>query len=415
MSPAAYAPDSSPEGRAHQVLAIRARSIVTLAGEDPARGARLFAPLKKIDNAVLIVRDGMVDEVRPWSAGAAPAGALVRDLGAVCLAPACVNAHTHLELSHLAEKTRWGRGFTAWLQSLIPLLGAAPQADAVESACTALALYGTLYVGNITGSLPGGTVLADAACNEAGLTASHFCEWFGFGAPFADNDRPWPPRCRQAVTEDPFLMARCAPGGHALYSTGPEILSAARKDCSRMGRVFSFHLAESPEETQLLTSGSGPLRDLYAGVVLPPDWSAPGLRPLAYAVKLGLLGPGTLAVHGVQLDAQEVEVLAASGAALCLCPRSNRNLGVGVPPVRELMESGALLCLGTDGLTSNRDLDVRKEAVWLRETMDVPPEALVRMLTVNGAAALNLLGCGAGRLEKGGPADFCVLPENLTY
>ena len=37
------------------------------------------------------------------------------------------------------------------------------------------------------------------------------------------------------------------------------------------------------------------------------------------------------------------------------------------------------------------------------------------MLTVNGAAALNLLGCGAGRLEKGGPADFCVLPENLTY
>lgn len=59
-----------------------------------------------------------------------------------------------LELSHLAEKTRWGRGFTAWLQSLIPLLGAAPQADAVESACAALALYGTLYVGNITGSLP---------------------------------------------------------------------------------------------------------------------------------------------------------------------------------------------------------------------------------------------------------------------
>lgn len=88
---------------------------------------------------------------------------------------------------------------------------------------------------------------------------------------------------------------------------------------------------------------------------------------------------------------------------------------MGVAPVREMMESGALLCLGTDGLTSNRDLDVRKEAVWLRETLDVPPEALVRMLTVNGAAALNVLGCGAGRLEKGGPADFCVLPETLTY
>ena len=132
------------------VLAIRARSILTLAGEGPARAARLFAPLKKIDNGVLLVRDGMVEDVLPWSQVRLPAGALVRDVGPVCLAPASVNAHTHLELSHLAEKTRWGRGFTAWLQSLVPLLGAAPQTDAVENACASLALYGTLYVGNIT-------------------------------------------------------------------------------------------------------------------------------------------------------------------------------------------------------------------------------------------------------------------------
>lgn len=406
---------SPPDVSSAAPLAIRAKSILTLGGEGPARAARLFAPLKKIDNGVLLVREGLVEDVLPWSQARLPAGTLVRDVGPVCLAPACVNAHTHLELSHLAEKTRWGRGFTPWLQSLIPLMGEAPQAEAVESACASLALSGTLYVGNITGSLPGGTVLADAACAEAGLTVSHFCEWFGFGAPFADHERPWPPRCRRALEDDPFLMARCAPGGHALYSTGPDIMAASRRDCARMGRVFSFHLAESPEETRLLTMGDGPLREVYEGVVLPAGWTAPGLRPLAYAVKLGLLGTGALAVHGTQLDAQEVEVLAASGAALCLCPRSNRNLGVGVPPVRELMESGVLLCLGTDGLTSNRDLDVRKEAVWLRETMDVPPEALVRMLTVNGAAALNLLACGAGRLEKGGPADFCVLPDTLTY
>ena len=406
---------SAPAAPDDAVLAIRAKSIITLGGDGPARAARLFAPLKKIDNGVLLVRDGLVEDVLPWSQARLPAGALVRDVGPVCLAPACVNAHTHLELSHLAGKTRFGRGFTAWLQSLVPLLAEKPDQECVESACADMARTGALYVGNITGSLPGGTLLADAACRDAGLTVSHFCEWFGFGAPFADAERPWPPRCRQAVTDDPFLMARCAPGGHALYSTGSEVLAAARDDCMRMGRVFSFHLAESPEETSLLASGEGPLRQFYEGVVLPPEWTAPGLRPLAYAVKLGLLGPGTLAVHGVQLDAQEVEVLAASGSALCLCPRSNRNIGVGVPPVRELMESGCLLCLGTDGLTSNRDLDVRQEAVWLRETLDVPPEALVRMLTINGAAALNMLASGAGRLEPGGPADFCVLPEALTY
>ena len=396
-------------------LAIRARSIVTLAGEGPSRGARLFAPLKKIDNAVLIVRGGLVEEVRPWSAAAAPAGAVVRDVGAVCLAPACVNAHTHLELSHLAGRTVWGKGFTIWLQSLVPLLPEAPQMQAMENACAHMAGTGTLYAGNITGSLPGGTLLADAACRQTGIAVSHFCEWFGFGAPFADGIRPWPPRCRAALQDDPFLAARCGPGGHALYSTAPDILTAAKQDCARMGRIFSFHLAESPDETQMLVTGDGPLRHFYDQAVLPEHWQAPGLRPLAYAVKLGLLGAGTLAVHGTQLDAQEVEVLAASGAALCLCPRSNRNLGLGVPPVRDLLESGCLLCLGTDGLTSNRDLDVRQEAAWLRENLDVPPEALVRLMTVNGAAALNLLSNGAGRLEPGSPAAFCVLPEALVY
>ena len=58
---------------------------------------------------------------------------------------------------------------------------------------------------------------------------------------------------------------------------------------------------------------------------------------------------------------------------------------------------------------------MRQEAVYLRESLDVPPEALVRLLTVNGAAALGLGGSGAGRLTPGAPANFCLLPEALTY
>ena len=400
------------------VLAIRARTIVPLSGESPARGARLFAALKKIDNAVLLVRDGLVEDVLPWKNARLPAGTRVRDVGPVCLIPACVSAHAHIQLSWLAGRTLWGKGFTAWLASMIPQLGTASAAEvaaAAENACESLAASGALHVGDVGGTLRGALTLVDRACRAAGLGVSHFCEWFGFGPPFIDDERPWPPRCREELAADPDLAGRCAPAGHALYSTAPEVLRAAREHCSRNNTVFSFHLAESPEENQLLISGDGPLYDCYAGTVLPEGWRPPGMRPLAYAASLGLLGPGTLAVHGVQLDAQEVEVLAAGGTALCLCPRSNRNLGVGTPPVRALMENGGLLCLGTDGLTSNTDLDVRQEAVYLRESLDVPPEALVRLLTVNGAAALGLSDAGAGRLTPGGPAAFCILPEMLTY
>lgn len=401
---------------ASSVLAIRARTIVPLSGESPALGAGLFAALKKIDNAVLLVRDGLVEDVLPWKNARLPAGARVRDVGPVCLIPACVNAHTHLQLSWLAGRTLWGKGFAAWLASMIPQLSTASAGEvvsAVESACESLAAAGALHVGDVGGSLRGALTLVDRHCRAAGVGVSHFCEWFGFGPPFIDNEGPWPPRCRDELAADPALAVRCAPAGHALYSTAPEVLRAAREYCARNNAVFSFHLAESPEETQLLTDGNGPLYDCYAGTVLPEDWRPPGMRPLAYAAGLGLLGPGALAVHGVQLDAREVEALAAGGTALCLCPRSNRNLDVGAPPVRALMENDVLLCLGTDGLTSNTDLDVRQEAVCLREHLDVPPEALIRLLTVNGAAALGL--SDAGRLTPGGPAAFCILPEILTY
>ena len=399
------------------LLAIRARSILSLNGESPARGERLFAPLKKIDNAVLLVREGLVLDVLPWKEADLPAGAQVRDVGPVCLAPAVVNAHCHIQLSCLKGRTLWGKGFSAWLSSMIPLLHEADAHTAglaVQDACEDIASSGTLHVGDVGGSLPGRLSMVHAACCATGLGVTHFCEWFGFGPPFADTQGPWPPRCREEAEADMALAACCAPAGHALYSTGPDILQAARRYCAQHGRIFSFHLAESSEETELLTDGTGPLYQCYAGKVLPGAWRAPGKRPVALAADLGLLGPGSLAVHGVHLNADETGMLADSGTALCLCPRSNSTLGVGLPPVGDLLESGTLLCLGTDGLTSNTDLDVRQEAVFLREHLDVPPEALVRMLTVNGAAAVGLPQ-PAGSLSPGSPARFCILPEALTY
>ena len=402
-------------------LAFRARSLVPLAGEGPARGAALLAPLARLDDALILTRAGRVEEVRPWKNARLPAGTRVRDMGDVCLMPACANAHTHLQLSWLAGRTRWGHGFAAWLDSLVPQL-IAPARDGEEPArrhraaardCAALSGDVTHGRGDVGGSSPGALSRVREACTAAGLEARHFCEWFGFAPPLIDAEGPWPPRCRAEISADRRLENECAPCGHALYSTAPDILRAAREWCAGTGRVFSFHLAESPEETELLATGAGALRACYEGSVLPADWQPPRLRPLAFASALGLLGPGVLAVHGVQLEEEEIGTLAASGAALCLCPRSNRNLAVGVAPVRALLESGVLLCLGTDGLTSNEDLDVRNEAVWLREHLDLPPRALLRLLTVNGAAALGFPR-GAGTLAPGAPAVFAVVPEALA-
>lgn len=401
-----------------EAIVIRARGLVTLAGEGPARGEQLFAPLRRLDDAALLLVNGRVEEATSWKRCSPPPGSEVRDMGDVCLMPGVINAHCHLQLSHLAGRTRWGEGFSAWLESLISLLREPLSPEAVRKACEDMAARGTVHVGDYAGE---GLPMTDVAARRAGLGITHFCEWFGMDEPFVDAGRPWPPRCREALEQGGApatditvpLEARCAPAGHALYSTAPDVLRDARQWCREHGRVFALHLAESPEETRLLLEGDGPLFDVYDGIVLPEDWRRPGLRPLALAMKLGLVGEGTLAVHGVQLDAQEMAVLAASGAALCLCPRSNAHLGVGEAPLFSALENGVLCCLGTDGLTSNTDLDVRQEAVFLRERRDVPPEALLRLLTVNAAAALRLPS--AGRLEPGAPGVFSILPDALRF
>lgn len=164
------------------------------------------------------------------------------------------------------------------------------------------------------------------------MGVTHFCEWFGGQAPFIDDGRPWPPRCRALLERRPEVAGRCAPAGHALYSTDARVLQDARQWCRLKGRPFALHLAESEDETRLLLDGEGPLWACYRGMVLPEDWAVPHLRPVAYARRLDLLGPGTLAVHGVQLEPAEVTALAASGQRLCLCPRSNEYLAVGTRP-----------------------------------------------------------------------------------
>lgn len=394
-------------------VALRARTVYPLTEEGPARGwEALAAPLRALDNGAVLLRHGIVEAVDRWPLDLPP-GTEVRDLGDVALIPGIINAHCHIQLSWTAGRTLWGQGFSPWLRSLIGLLRTQDppeeRAAAIDGACAALADCGTRHAGDYAGQNLL-TVDAAAARHEVGIT--HFCEWFGAKTPFIDQRRPWPPRCRYAAATVPGLGRRCAPAGHALYSTDEDVLRDAHAFCKALDRPFALHLAENEEEMRLLELGDGPLWELYAGTVLPHSWQAPHMRPVAWARSLGLLGPGTLAVHCVHVDAAEAALLAHSGTAVCLCPRSNANLAVGVAPVEMLAHAGVLLCLGTDGLSSCTDLDVRKEAVALRQRWGLPAEALIRMLTVNAVAALGL-GDTLGRLYPGSTAGIAVLPEEL--
>ena len=81
---------------------------------------------------------------------------------------------------------------------------------------------------------------------------------------------------------------------------------------------------------------------------------------------------------------------------VALCPRSNRNLGVGTADVPALLSAGVRLCLGTDSLASVETLDVLDDAVLLRRQFPaIDPATIVRMATAGGAEALGLDDLGS--------------------
>ncbi len=370
--------------------AIHCRKVITLSGEGPSRGRDLFAPLVTLDNVVIISVNNVIESIEPFRGRAAYHGMDWVDMGDATLCPAFVNAHCHLQLSHLRGQTLLGQGFMPWLKSLVPLLRQPMREEELSLALEEMRAGGTAFVADYTGpALP--AVAGPLA--EKGLEALFLYECFGF------SKENW---LTDGTIKVPQIFSgyNCALAGHALYSTSENILRGARAWCAANGKPFAIHLAESPEEVETLTTGQGVMADFFKEKGIYPDnWSAPGLVPVRQAHKLGLLGAGTLAVHAVQCSEEDTALLAAEGTAICLCPRSNAAIGVGVAPVADFIDAGLLLCLGTDSLASNYSLDITQEAFFLRDNADLPPQALLRMLSVNGAAALGVRHLGT--LEPG--------------
>ena len=100
-----------------------------------------------------------------------------------------------------------------------------------------------------------------------------------------------------------------------------------------------------------------------------------------------VLGPDLLCAHCVEVDEQEIALLAARGVPVAHCPRSNALLGCGVAPLAELRAAGVAVGLGTDSPASTPSFDVFEEmraAIYAARARERRPEAL---LADRGAAA----------------------------
>lgn len=141
-----------------------------------------------------------------------------------------------------------------------------------------------------------------------------------------------------------------------------------------------------------------------------------GKRPIARLDELGLVGPSLAAVHMTQLEDDEIALFAERGAHVVHCPESNLKLASGFCPVKQLLDAGINVALGTDGAASNNDLDLlgemRTAALLAKgvanDASALPAAQALQMATLNGARALGL-GDEIGSLSVGKAADIVAI------
>lgn len=353
-----------------------------------------------IHDAAIIVKGDTITEVGTYTALSPTFSGTITDLGDVTLAPGLINAHSHLELAHLRGKCPQGQGFVTWVEDLLKQPIFDLDKRELDKAIFEFKRTGTVMVGDIATRFA-----KDMAglLEASGLFFTVFVEAIGETIPR-----------KTFIPKGDYDHGVLSVAGHSLYTTHVDVLRAAKTEATQRKLPFSIHMAEHDDEVAILAGEPSPFLDLLQSRGRLVDFTAPGKRPVEQAAALGLLDATTLAVHCVKVSDADIQTIRESGATVCLCPRSNDFIGVGRAPWEKWFASGTPLCLGTDSLASNHDLDLYAEAAYLKTNFDgeLSFEELLAMLTRNPARILGM-GDRLGTLEPGKFALFSTVPQKI--
>ena len=422
----------------------------------------LIHPDRILENGFLRIIGGRIVEVGhvrdlylPDLANATVGQAKVFDHGDGVILPPLVNAHTHFELSALHGRIPFHGGFNAWVKSLLVEREQSGESLLREKAAQAMAscfATGTGLVGEISTLGITSDLLIDSD-----LSGICFQEYLG-------TDRPLPlplerlrlnecPEMVMSASEMPYpfssppSMAMRLEGeasgqagkdlsldgrrvaendaglhlsvaGHAPHTTSPDLLRYLKQQTRRNYLPFSIHVAESTDETEFITTHQGPWASFLAERGIDTsDWSLPSRSPIQHLHDLGILDEGTLAVHLIDLDDADLDIIAKTGVVPVICPRSNMNLHGRLPNLTQLLKrlgdaagKSGLPALGTDSLASTGSLNLFDEMAFIAAAFpEIRPSEILTMATLNGARALGFDGL-TGTLDVGKKSDFLYLP-----
>ena len=199
-----------------------------------------------------------------------------------------------------------------------------------------------------------------------------------------------------ARAEKPDGRVRADASLHGEYTSHEAFVREVAQYAKHKGLRMHLHLSETQKEHEECKARHG------------------GLTPAAYLEACGLLDVPATAAHCVWLEDADMDILARHGVTVASCPSSNLKLGSGIARVKELMGRGVRVGIGTDGASSNNNLNMLEEITLCsllqkganHDPGFMGPAQTLEMACRNGALAQGRADCGCIRV--GNRADLVV-------
>ncbi|TYO97431.1 amidohydrolase [Desulfallas thermosapovorans] len=372
-------------------LLVKCMAVLTMDGEDGI-----------IKGGEIAVRDDIIYHVGP--AGSTPGDFTperVLDYPRMVAMPGFVNCHTHAAMTLF-------RGYAddlplmQWLNEKIwPLEALLTPEDIYRGTllcCAEMIRGGTTTFADMYDAM--GRVAQ--AVDESGMRANLSRGMIGFGA-----------RGEKALAESVEFIKEWHGGAggrvttmfgpHAPYTCPPEFLKKVIAAARELGVGIHIHVAETKDEIK-------EINEKY------------GKTPVALLEEVGLFELPVLAAHCVHLSDSDMDILVRRRVGIAHNPQSNMKLASGVAPVTRLLEKGAVVGLGTDGASSNNNLDMLEEirtAAFLQklytgDASALPAYQALYMATAGGALALGMQD-QIGRLVSGLKADIILMDMHKPH
>ncbi len=306
------------------------------------------------------------------------------------LIPGYVNAHCHLELSHMYGKVSTGTGLLPFIESVVSFRDMDQEVidEAIRNADRNMWDHGIMAVGDICNKPD-----TFETKRQSPIYYHSFVEMFDFlQEPLARETYDRYKEVYNVAPADGWNARSAVP--HAPYSVSKDLFQLINQLNQHNDTIISIHNQETPAENQLWLDGSGEIIPLFSKLGFNYDTFEPlGKGSIHYALSQFFPGQHVLFVHNTLTNRNDIEAAHqhSNQTFWVSCPNANLYIENRLPDYKAFIDTGATVCLGTDSLTSNWQLSIFEEMKTIaRYQSYIPTLDLIQWATLNGAKALGL-------------------------